>query len=232
MKKPSFEMLTGRTEDHLVLVDINDYPFKIHTEIKDDLYKWSRLCQNQGIDFAVASGFRSYERQLLIWNEKVQGKRALKNADGQIVHIQGLTEQKILDLILLWSHIPGSSRHHWGTDLDVFDATWYKQQKKKLELENYHYLGFGPSAKFHCYNEELLTNKNIMPFYRPYNDSEHKSFMPELWHYSHQKVAATFEQTYTLKVFVRNLELSNELLLRDLILTKPEYYFKKFVTLC
>lgn len=230
MKKPSFEMLTGRTEEHLTLVNLNNYPFKIHTEIKNDLYRWSELCQQQGIDFAVASAFRSFDRQLVLWNEKVEGKRAVKNADGQIVHPQDLTEPEILDVILLWSHIPGCSRHHWGTDLDVFDAAWYKLHQEKLELENCHYLDLGPSAKLHSYNEEILTNKKIMSFYRPYNDN--KSFMQELWHYSHQKIAASFEEAYTLKVFVRNLEAANELLLRDLILSNAEYYFKKFVTLC
>ena len=25
------------------------------------------------------------------------------------------------DAILLWSALPGASRHHWGTDFDVFD---------------------------------------------------------------------------------------------------------------
>ena len=33
-----------------------------------------------------------------------------------------LTERELVFAILRWSALPGASRHHWGTDLDVFDA--------------------------------------------------------------------------------------------------------------
>ena len=33
-----------------------------------------------------------------------------------------LAPDALIETILLWSALPGGSRHHWGTDVDVFDA--------------------------------------------------------------------------------------------------------------
>ncbi len=230
MKKLNFEMLTGRTEDHLVSLTLNDFSIKVHDTVVDDLRQWEKQCQLKGIDFAVASAFRSYERQLLIWNEKIEGKRVLKNADGQSMDVGSLKDEEILSLLLLWNHIPGVSRHHWGTDLDIFDASWYKKNQQKLELENHYFEHQGPCAQLHRFNEYLLNDASrSFPFYRPYNDDH--SFMPELWHYSHRLTSEHFQAAYTFQIFVKNLEESRELLLRDLILVDAQYYYQKFVTL-
>jgi len=231
MKTLSFDVLTGREEYHLQELSINQYTFKVHKDIVADLLAWENISQTARIDFAVASAFRSYDRQLKIWNEKVQGQRVLKNKEGEVLDPKDLSEQELLDTILLWSHIPGASRHHWGTDLDIFDATWYKKNNQKLELENHFYLEDGPNAIMHRFNEQLLKQTpHDFAFFRPYIDDT--IFMPELWHYSHKKVAAQFQAAYTFPVFVKNLKESNELLLRDLLLSDAEYFYKKFVTLC
>jgi LAS superfamily LD-carboxypeptidase LdcB len=231
MKTLSFDVLTGRGENHLQELTINQYSFKIHKDIVIDLLSWQKKSQLAGIDFAVASAFRSYDRQLKIWNEKIQGQRPLKNKKGEVLDPKELSDEELLDTILLWSHIPGVSRHHWGTDLDIFDATWYKKNGAKLELENHFYLGDGPNAKMHLFNEQLLAqSSSAFAFYRPYTND--KNFMPELWHYSHQKIATQFQDAYTFPIFVKNLKESDELLLRDLLLSDAQHYYEKFVTLC
>lgn len=225
---PTFEALTGRTESHLIKITINDYQLLINPRIEKDLQDWEKIGLENGIDFAVASAFRSFDRQLLIWNEKVQGKRPVRNRNGEIIDTSQLNQQQLLDSILIWSNIPGVSRHHWGTDLDVFDAAWFKLQQEKLELQNSLFLNQGPCAKFHLLNEKLC--KKNMPFYRPYNTQN--SFMIELWHYSHAQVAKEFEVNYSLDIFVRNLKSSPQLELQTLLLANPEYYYQKYVTLC
>ena len=32
-----------------------------------------------------------------------------------------MTEADIVEAILVWSALPGASRHHWGTEIDVYD---------------------------------------------------------------------------------------------------------------
>lgn len=234
MALPDFKMLTGRTDSHLIKININNYLIQIHPAIEHDLLQWQSKANNKGLDFAVASAFRSFDRQLTIWNEKVIGKRPLKDTNNQIVDITKLSEKDLVDTILLWSHIPGASRHHWGTDLDVFDATWFKKNNQLLDLNNELYLNQGPCAAFHQLNELLFKDK--VPFYRPYisnndNNIERVGFMSELWHYSHVKQSKVFEKYYTLDIFIQNLEEAPDLKLKSVLLDDPENYFRKFVTL-
>ena len=148
----------------------------------------------------------------------ILGKRPLKNAQGDIVDPKTLSDSEILEHVLLWSHIPGVSRHHWGTDLDIFDASWYKLHQQTLSLENVDFLEGGPSARLHSFNEQLLQKKqwSAFPFFRPYELGN--NFMRELWHYSHRPMATIFLQAYSFDIFVKNLQLSQQLLLRDLLL--------------
>lgn len=230
MEAQEFEYLTGRTEVHLKSITINNYSFFINPKIEPDLMRWESDCIKHGIDFAVASAFRSYERQLLIWNEKVEGKRPLKDKSGVTIEASKLTDQALLNTIMLWTHIPGVSRHHWGTDLDVFDATWYKKNNEKLLLENTIFEEGGACHKFHQLNESLLDNpQSMFAFYRPYNDG--KSFMKELWHYSHKKTAKEFEKKFSYELFIQNIEESKDLLLRDLILDNAMAIYSKYISL-
>lgn len=227
----SFEELTGRTNNHLIEITINNYSVFIHPEIEKDLRDWEKACQQQQIDFAVASAYRSFDRQLLIWNEKAEGKRPVRDKNGHIIDISSLSQQELLDAILLWSHIPGASRHHWGTDLDVFDAKWFKANNEKLELQNSLYENGGPCAKFHELNLKLCSKK--FPFYRPYDSSAGNNFfMTELWHYSHTKVSKTYEKHYNFEIFIKNLKSAPNLKLQPLILANSKYYYRNYVTLC
>ena len=227
-KKPDFNMLTGRQPSFLKKLVLNNFEILIHPMIESDLLQWQKEAKLQGIDFAVASAYRSFERQLKIWNEKVDGIRPLRDKAGTILSVKQLTEQEILDFILLWSHIPGASRHHWGTDIDIFDASWFKKHHQQLDLNNSLYLENGPCAKLHQFNEHYFkTNES---FYRPYNSDEY--FMTELWHYSHKTISVFFEQAYSIDLFIKNLELAPNLKLKNLILQNAQYYFDRFVTLC
>lgn len=205
---------------------MNDYTFQIHPEIERDLLTWANDCLKHGIEFSVASAFRSYDRQLLIWNEKVEGKRALKNKDGNVIDPKVLTDHELLETILLWSHIPGVSRHHWGTDLDIFDGKWFRENNERLLLSNALYEN-GACHKLHQCNEQFLKD-SAFAFYRPYNDGS--SFMTELWHYSHRNIAAQFQQHYSYEIFVENLEQSTTLHLKNLLLKKSRSLYQKFVT--
>ncbi len=69
------------------------------------------------------SSFRDFERQLAIWNGKCRGERDLLDrgrASGWMP--AALDQDALVSAILLWSALPGASRHHWGTDMDVIDA--------------------------------------------------------------------------------------------------------------
>ncbi len=69
-----------------------------------------------GLDIIIRSATRNFWTQKDIWERKWQGKVKLSS---------GISAAEISDpkeralAILAYSSMPGSSRHHWGTDIDI-----------------------------------------------------------------------------------------------------------------
>jgi hypothetical protein len=117
-----------------------------------------------GFDFAVASGFRSIERQCLIWNAKAAGQRPVLDDEGNPLDVASLDAETLMFAILRWSALPGTSRHHWGTDIDVYDrAALPEEQSLQLTLAECH----GPFAAFHQWLDVELARRDAL-FFRPY----------------------------------------------------------------
>ncbi|MCV5359665.1 M15 family metallopeptidase, partial [Escherichia coli] len=73
-----------------------------------------------------------------IWNGKWRGERPLLDASSQPIDALQLCEIERLHAILRWSALPGTSRHHWGTDLDIYDPDCLPAGTK-LALEPWEY---------------------------------------------------------------------------------------------
>ena len=115
----------GLTEQHIYFFEpeMNSKKLGIHQLMLNDFLALSKAAAQADIELKIASGYRSFERQLLIWNNKFTGKTAIKNAIGETVNISQLTDIEIIHAILLFSALPGTSRHHWGTDIDLNNFT-------------------------------------------------------------------------------------------------------------
>ncbi|MFN8580799.1 MAG: M15 family metallopeptidase [Gemmatimonadaceae bacterium] len=57
-----------------------------------------------------------------MWNRKASGQLAVLDSHAQPMDITTLSARELVFAILRWSALPGASRHHWGTDIDVYDA--------------------------------------------------------------------------------------------------------------
>ena len=110
--------LTGRDDTHLVMLPCG------HRLLADAAEAFTLLqgdAAEAGFELAIASSFRSFERQLAIWNGKAGGERPVHDDAGRPVPMDTLSPRDQLYAILRYSAIPGTSRHHWGSDLDIFD---------------------------------------------------------------------------------------------------------------
>ena len=96
---------------------------RIRCEVLPFLTVLARAAQQAGFELAVASGFRDFERQKWIWDAKASGERPLLDERGQPLDARQLTDRERMWAILRWSALPGASRHHWGTEVDVFDRS-------------------------------------------------------------------------------------------------------------
>ncbi|HVH05900.1 MAG TPA: M15 family metallopeptidase [Myxococcota bacterium] len=137
-----------------------------------------------GFDLVPVSSFRDFGRQRAIWNAKFRGERAALDRAGKPMDMTTLGPGARVEAILLWSALPGASRHHWGSDVDVADgkpmAAGYVP---KLEVGEYR--GGGPFAALSAW---LGANMRRFGFYRPYT-RRRRGVQPEPWHLSYAPVA-------------------------------------------
>src|SRR5476649_1866916 len=111
--------LTGRAATHVLQRD--DIGAAIHRDALEPFLALKAAAAGDGIDLGIASGFRDFAAQLRIWNMKYRGERPLYDAAGNVRDHAALDPQELIAGILCWSALPGASRHHWGTHIDVID---------------------------------------------------------------------------------------------------------------
>jgi LAS superfamily LD-carboxypeptidase LdcB len=113
--------LTGQARTHIAKVPEPDCA--LHAHVVAPFLNLRRAAQADGFDLTPQSSFRDFSRQLTIWNGKFSGERPMVDACGQPLDVQRrLSASARVEAILLWSALPGASRHHWGTDVDLIDA--------------------------------------------------------------------------------------------------------------
>ncbi len=170
--------LLGIARTHVV--SRSDFPFLVHRDALGPFLALRRAAARAGIDLWPVSAFRDFDAQVRIWNEKWTGRRALLARDGRRLDAAALTPRQRVDAILAWSAAPGASRHHWGTDLDVYDRAAvpadYRPQLLVAE-----YVADGPFAALGRWLEAHMTDHG---FYRPYR-RDLGGVQPEPWHLSH-----------------------------------------------
>lgn len=82
-----------------------------------------------------------------------------------------------------YSAVPGTSRHHWGTDIDINNSTppYFDSEKGELEYA------------------WLVKNAPLFGFCQPYTlkgTARPTGYNEEKWHWSYLPLAKTFTQEY------------------------------------
>ncbi|MDR3001321.1 MAG: M15 family metallopeptidase [Fibromonadaceae bacterium] len=167
--------------------------------------------KKHGFEPKIESGYRSFERQLLIWNEKVSGKRKILDKNGKPLSID-MPKLELMKTILLWSALPGTSRHEWGTDIDVIDAAAApKDYEAELTIEE----SFGLFGEFHKWLDSQIEsgNSSFRRVFLPGIGMVH----PEPWHLSYVPEARKMEQNFTAENLEERLKNSEILLLPQIL---------------
>ena len=112
--------LTGRACTHVVQRD--DLGAALHREALEAFLAMKRAAEADGVEIRVVSSFRDFAAQQRIWDGKYLGERPLYDAHGNTRDHERLDPDELIDAIVCWSAVPGGSRHHWGTDVDVIDS--------------------------------------------------------------------------------------------------------------
>ncbi len=161
----SVDELMGKADIELFGKDI-----QLRKEAHDAFLEMKKAAYSAGFDIKMISSFRDYYRQEAIWNRKY-----VKFTD-----IQGLSPTQAISKIIEYSTIPGTSRHHWGTDIDIIDG-YPRVSGDVLVPEK-----FGEGGPFEAFKKWLDDNANKFGYYLVYTDDYfRKGFKYEPWHYSY-----------------------------------------------
>src|ERR1700722_15749822 len=113
------EQLTGRVRSHVV--ELREPRCTLHPQAAAAFVALRSQAAHVDIDLIAVSSFRDFGRQLAIWNDKFYGRRPLLDAAEKPLNRADMSEEQLVRAILIWSALPGASRHHWGTEIDVVD---------------------------------------------------------------------------------------------------------------
>ena len=194
MTDNSPSVLFGLSEDHLVDLDGG---IKVHKAIVEPFRILRDRAANEGIDLAVASGFRSYHRQKTIFDEKWQGKRSVLSDDDSLLDRSEFEDSEWLDRILRFSALPGTSRHHWGTDIDVFDKAVLETGERPALLPS-EYQSTGVFSHLGGWLQHVMERDDAEGFFRPYEvDSGGVAIEP--WHLSFRPIAENYADQVSAK---------------------------------
>lgn len=196
----SADRLSGR-----VAVAMRDDLSGLQPEVVEAFNKMAEAAAREGIVLKVVSGFRSYNRQAEIWNDKYKTYRK-----------EGLTPLQVVERITEYSTIPGTSRHHWGTDIDIIDEA--PGETEGLLMADKFEDG-GPFAKMKQWMDAHAGDYGFFLVYT--NDANRKGFHYEPWHYSYAPLSKPMLRAFLeleLESLIEPAELYGGQLLRGRLL--------------
>ena len=184
----------------------------MHPEAAQAFTKLCVAARRDGFELRAISGFRSFAHQQRIWDAKASGSRTVFDEQGRALDISGIEDAAKVRAILRWSALPGASRHHWGSDVDVYDAAavpaGYSVQLSASEARE----TFG---ELHRWFDQQQSQGQSYGFYRPYDGRG--GIAAELWHWSYAPVAGPFSRSLT-EAALRDCIHSSNIRLRATVL--------------
>lgn len=160
------------------------YTTKSNIYMEKDSYaaykKMYEAAKQDGIELRIISAFRSFNYQKWIWERKWTGKR------GNYKTKFPDEKQRAFE-ILKYSSMPGISRHHWGTDIDI-----YKLNNSAFES------GYG--KKLYDWMQDNAAKFGYYQAYTKKDSLRPKGFNEEKWHWSYKPVAKVYLSNYKIKI--------------------------------
>ena len=150
-------------------------------EVYESYERLRQAAANEGIDIMVVSAYRSYNRQREIWNAKYKTLTLL-----------GLPAKDAIQEIITYSTLPGTSRHHWGTDIDIIDNA-NPQSGDVLLAEKFY--GDGPSSALRSWMNQNAADYGFLEVYTDHPNR--KGFAHEPWHYTYHYLSKAYLEILT-----------------------------------
>ncbi|MBX2961863.1 MAG: M15 family metallopeptidase [Cyclobacteriaceae bacterium] len=142
----------------------------LRKETYEAFVRMTEAAKADGVNLVIISATRNYFQQKAIWERKWTAEASVKN------------ETERARKILLFSSMPGTSRHHWGTDMDLNDL-------------NNEYFDSGEGLKIY---EWLKAHAHEYGFCQPYTSKVNgrTGYEEERWHWSYTPLSIPLLEAY------------------------------------
>lgn len=147
---------------------ISGYTMYLRKETLNAFLQMEDAAEKDGIELKIASATRNFDYQKDLWNNKWTALPS--SMDGLIKF------KKILE----YSAVPGTSRHHWGTDIDINNANPQYFETEKGE----------------AVYEWLTKNASLYGFCQPYTANRLTGYNEEKWHWSYLPLSQKLTEDY------------------------------------
>lgn len=154
----------------------------LRKETYQSFIKMSEAAKKDGVELIIISATRNFDLQKRIWENKWEGRTMVEGKNLTTVK----DPKERARLILLYSSMPTTSRHHWGTDMDL------------NSLEN-SFFESGEGLKIYQW---LTTHASEYGFCQPYTSKTggRTGYEEEKWHWSYLPLSGDFLQAYKKQV--------------------------------
>ena len=147
----------------------------LRRDVMDAFIVMFEAARSAGITLQIRSATRDFEAQKKIWEDKWYGRRILEDGINAMKDIPD--EKKRALKILEYSSMPGTSRHHWGTDIDLNSFT-------------NDYFDSGEGLRIYTWLQENARFYGFCQTYTSFDTSRTTGYQPEKWHWSYIPVSA------------------------------------------
>jgi zinc D-Ala-D-Ala carboxypeptidase len=137
-----------------------------------------------GVRLKIISATRPFEHQKNIWEAKWFGKRPVNGKNLPPVVKDEVQRAK---LILMYSSMPGTSRHHWGTDIDLNDL-------------NNPYFEKGVGKQIYDWLVAHAHEYGYCQVYSTMGPERPNGYQEEKWHWSYLPVSRRLTEQYKAKI--------------------------------
>jgi len=178
--------LMGKADIELYGKGIN-----LRAEAHDAFVEMKKAAYSDGIDLKVVSSYRNFSRQEGIFERKFE----------RYTEEDGMEPIAAIDKIIEYSTIPGTSRHHWGTDVDIIDG--YPKAEGDVLVPS----KFGAGGPYENFKKWMDENSKTFDFHLVYTDEpKRKGFKYEPWHYSFAPLSVPMLTEFRRKNILQLLE--------------------------
>jgi LAS superfamily LD-carboxypeptidase LdcB len=156
---------------------------RMRTDAYNTFIQMYDAAKKEGISLKIISATRPFHHQKSIWEAKWNGQRQV---DGKMLPKNMEPKQKAMR-ILRWSSMPGTSRHHWGTDIDLNDL-------------NNAYFENGQGKKTYDWLTANAATFGFCQVYSKKGANRPEGYEEEKWHWSYLPVSRELTNLYREKL--------------------------------